>query len=95
MVARMAMIAVWLKIDEERVVQALQEAGEKLDRVEGEVVLDFSSVRRIDASALRAMEEFVGIADDKGVNVALRGVNVGVYKVLKLVKLASRFSFVS
>jgi len=95
MVVRMAMIAVWLKIDEERVVQALQEAGEKLDSVEGEVVLDFSSVRRIDPSALRAMEEFAGIADDKGVKVVLRGVNVGVYKVLKLVKLASRFSFVS
>lgn len=91
----MAMIAVWPKIDEERVVQALQEAAGKLDGVEGEVVLDFSSVRRIDASALRAMEEFAGIADDKGVKVALRGVNVGVYKVLKLVKLASRFSFVS
>jgi hypothetical protein len=29
------------------------------------------------------------------VKVVLRGVNVGVYKVLKLVKLASRFSFVS
>jgi anti-anti-sigma regulatory factor len=95
MVVRMAMMAVWLKIDEERVVQALQEAGEKLDSVEGEVVLDFSSVRRIDGSALRGMEEFAGIADDKGVKVALRGVNVGVYKVLKLVKLASRFSFAS
>ena len=44
----MAMMAVWLKIDEERVVQALQEAGEKLDSAEGEVMLDFSSVRRID-----------------------------------------------
>ena len=91
----MAMIAVWLKLDEARVVQALQEAGEKLDRAEGEVVLDFSSVRRIDSRALRAMEEFVGVADDKGVKVVLRGVNVGVYKVLKLVKLGSRFSFVS
>jgi anti-anti-sigma regulatory factor len=91
----MAMIAVWLKIDEERVVQALQEAGKKLDGVEGEVVLDFSSVRRIDASAVRAMEGFADTADDKAVKVALRGVNVGVYKVLKLVKLASRFSFVS
>jgi len=91
----MAMIAVWLKLDEECVVQALQEAGEKLDRAEGEVVLDFSSVRRIDSSALGAMEEFVGVADDKGVKVVLRGVNVGVYKVLKLVKLGSRFSFVS
>ena len=91
----MATIAVWLKIDEERIVQALQEAGEKLDSVEGEVALDFSSVRRIDSSALRALEEFAGIADDKGVNVVLRGVDVGVYRVLKLTKLASRFSFVS
>ena len=91
----MATIAVWLKIDEENVVQALQEAGEKLDSVEGEVALDFSSVRRIDPSALRALEEFAGVADSKGVKVVLRGVNVGVYKVLKLVKLTSRFSFVS
>jgi anti-anti-sigma regulatory factor len=95
MVVNMAMIAVWLKIDEERVVQALQEAGEKLDSVEGEVALDFSSVRRIDPSSIRALEEFAGMADDKGVKVVLRGVNVGVYKVLKLVKLRSRFSFVA
>ena len=91
----MAMISELLKIDEERVVQGLQEAGEKLDGVEGEVILDFSSVRRIDASALKAMEEFAGIADDKSVRVVLRGVNVDVYKVLKLVKLTSRFSFVN
>ena len=89
----MEMIAVWMKIDEERVVQSLQEAGEKLDSVEGEVALDFSSVGRIDASALRAMEEFASIADKKGVKIVLCGVNVGVYKVLKLVKLGSRFSF--
>jgi anti-anti-sigma regulatory factor len=91
----MAMIAEWLKIDEERVVQGLQEVGEKLDSVEGEVALDFSSVRRLDASALKAMEELAGIADDKSVKVVLRAVHVGVYRVLKLVKLTSRFSFVS
>ena len=91
----MGMIAVFLKIDEERVVQALQEAADKLDSAAGEMVLDFSSVRRIDPSALRGMEEFAGIANGKGVKVALRGVNVDVYKVLKLVKLASRFSFVN
>jgi anti-anti-sigma regulatory factor len=91
----MAMISEWLKIDEARVVQGLQEAGEKLDSVEGEMALDFSSVRRLDASALKAMEEFAGIADDKNVRVVLRGVHVGVYKVLKLVKLTSRFSFVN
>ena len=91
----MATIAVWLKIDEEHVVHALQEAAEKLDSVEGEVALDFSSVQRIDSSAIRALEEFAGLADDKAVRVVLRGVNVNVYKVLKLVKLASRFSFVN
>ncbi len=89
----MAMIAVWLKIDEERVVQALHEAAEKLDSVEGEMALDFSSVQRIDASALRGMEAFETLAGDKGIKVVLRGVNVGVYKVLKLAKLTSRFSF--
>jgi len=88
-------MAVWLKVDEERVVQALQEAGEKLDIAEGEVMLDFSSVLRIDVSGLMALEQFAGRADDKGVKVALRGVNVSVYKVLKLVKLTSRLSFVN
>jgi anti-anti-sigma regulatory factor len=91
----MAMIAEWLKIDEECVVQGLQEVGAKLDSVEGEVALDFSSVRRLDASALQAMEDLVGIADDKSVKVVLRAVHVGVYRVLKLVKLTSRFSFVN
>jgi len=95
MVVRMAMIAVLLRIDGERVVDALQEAREKLDGAGGEVVLDFSSVRRIDPSALRAMEKFAGTAADKAVKVVLRGVNVEIYKVLKLVKLAPRFSFLS
>ncbi len=89
----MVTTAVWFKIDEGYVVQTLQQAGEKLDCVEGEVILDFSSVGRIDPSALRLMEEFARIADDKGLKVVLFGVNVGVYKVLKLVRLASRFSF--
>ena len=91
----MAMIAVWLKVDEERVIQALKEAGETMDSAGGEVLLDFSSVRRIVPNVLRIMEEFVGIADNKGVKVVLRGVNVDVYRVFKLVKLASRFSFVN
>jgi anti-anti-sigma regulatory factor len=95
MVARMAMISVLFKVDQERVVQALQEAGEKLDSAGGEAVLDFSSVRRIDPSALRAMEELAGIADHKAVKVMLRGVNVDIYKVLKLARLAPRFSFLN
>ena len=50
---------------------------------------------RLDSRSLLAIEEFTTLAADKGVRVVLRGVNVGVYKVLKLVKLASRFSFVN
>jgi len=91
----MAMIAVWLKIDGEGVVQSLQEACEKLDSADGEVVLDLSAVRRIDPSAVKAMEKLAAIADDKTVRVVLRGVNVEIYKMLKLVKLARRFSFVT
>jgi len=91
----MAIIAVFLNIDEQRVALALKEAREKLGSAEGEAFLDFSSVRRIDSSALRAMEEFARIADEKAVKVVLRGVNVDVYKVLKLVKLTQRFSFVN
>jgi len=89
----MAMTAVWLKIDDQRVVHALRDAGGRLESVESEVVLDFSSVRRVDPTALRVMEEFVSMADDKGVKIVLRGVSVDIYKVLKLVRLASRFVF--
>jgi anti-anti-sigma regulatory factor len=91
----MAMTAVFLKVDETRLVPTLREVGEKLDGTEGEVALEFSSVLRIDGSVLRAMEELARIAEGKNVKVALRGVNVDVYKVLKLVKLTRRFSFVN
>src|SRR5271167_2739338 len=97
MVVRMTMTTfpVWLNTDGEDVVHALQEAREKLNSADGEVSLDFSSVRRIDPSALRELEELASIADDKAVKVVLRGVNVDIYKVLKLVKLTSRFSFLT
>ena len=87
--------AEWLEIEGERVVQTLQTARETLDGAQGDVVLDFSSVRRINSSGLRVMEKLAGIADDKAVKVVLRSVNVDIYKVLKLVKLTSRFSFLA
>lgn len=87
--------AVWLKIDAECVAKAVHEAGDNLDSVDAEVVLDFSGVRRIDPRALSAMEELAGKADGKAVRVVLRSVNVDIYKVLKLVNLTRRFSFVT
>ncbi len=91
----MAMISVWLDISEKSVVPILQEAAEKLDGTAGEMVLDFVSVCRVNAAALRAIDAFASKAADKAVKIILRDVNVDVYKVLKLTKLAAKFSFVS
>jgi anti-anti-sigma regulatory factor len=94
MAVPMSKIAVLLNIDEKRVVPALQDAADGLDG-SGEAVLDFSSVRRIDSAAVRALEDFLRVADDKAVKIVLRNVSVDVFKVLKLVKLTQRFSFVN
>jgi len=91
----MSTIAVFLKVDGADAVSTLQEAAGSLDGAHGEAVLDFSSVCRIDSAAMRALEAFARVADDKGVRVVLHGVNVDVYKVLKLVKLTRKFSFVN
>ena len=64
--------------------ETLQEALGKLDSAKGELVLDFSSVRRIDSSELRSLENLAKVAKEKSVKVALSGLNVDVYRVLKL-----------
>ena len=82
----------FLTIEEERIVPILKQAAVSVDRAQGEAVLDFSSVHRINSDALRALEDFARVAEEKAVNVMIRGVNVDVYKVLKLVKLTHRVS---
>lgn len=91
----MAAIAVMFKVDGEGVAPALQQASERLDAANGQLVLDFSAVRRIDPAGLSAMEKFACIADRLGIKPALHGVNIDVYRVLKLAKLAGRFSFLA
>lgn len=71
----------------------MQETIEHLDLAEGEVILDFSGVERIDPCALGAMEKLAGHADERGVKVVLRSVNIAVYKVFKLMRLEPRFTF--
>jgi anti-anti-sigma regulatory factor len=80
-------------LDEKQLVPVLQDLGQKLERAGSELVLDFSAVRVIDSKAVRAIDELAGIADEKAVRIVLRGVNVDVYKVLKLVRLTPRLSF--
>ncbi len=87
------MMNVCLEIDEDRVVVALKESCEKLDGAVGDLMLDFSAVPRIDASGLKAMEALADTAAEKGIKVVLCGVNVDIYKVLKVARLTPRFSF--
>jgi anti-anti-sigma regulatory factor len=91
----MATIAVFLKIDAERVADSLQQASAKVTVAKGETVLDFSAVQRIDTKGLNAMEDLARLADVKSVSIGLRGVNVNIYKVLKLAKLTPRFCFLT
>jgi anti-anti-sigma regulatory factor len=72
---------------------ALRQAVEKLDRGDREVVLDFSAIDRIDPSELKLLEKLAGLPGEQSVKVALRGVNVRIYKTLKLADLTGRFSF--
>ena len=85
--------SVLLKIDGGRVADSVQEACASLNSEQGELRLDFNGVSRIDPGDLRALQGLVSLADDKAVKVGLVGVNVGIYKVLKLAKLAPRFCF--
>ena len=89
----MTIVAEYYKIDGEHVAQSLNDVREKLETDKGEVVLDLSGVLRIDTGVLRAIEGLAVAAEQKSVRTTLRGVNVNVYKVLKLARLTGRFSF--
>lgn len=91
----MATISLQHKIDGERLVPSLEEARKKLDGADGEMILDFSSVGLVDATALRAIEQLAAGAEDQGVKLVLRGASVEFYRVLKLMKLTQRFSFLA
>ena len=82
------------EIDEEHVVEGLQAVRDKLATVGGEVLLDFFFTQQLDPSGLQVLEALAGDAEVMKVKVVLRGINVDVYKVLKLAGLDGRFVFV-
>lgn len=75
--------------------ETLQDALAKLqlNGAGGAIVVDFSGVQRIDPSTLKTLDQLADAAHEKAAKVVLEGVNVDVYKVLKLMKLERRFSF--
>jgi anti-anti-sigma regulatory factor len=83
---------VWLD-NQSRAEPLLRSALERLDSADDELLLDFSAVHRVDAAALRALEELAAQAQERSVKLVLRGVRVEVYKVLKLFAATAQFSF--
>ncbi len=79
--------------NESRTIKMLDDARDRIETSDGEIALDLSSVDRVDPGAVISLDRLASKAEEKAVKVVLRGVNVDVYKVLKLVKLAHRFSF--
>ncbi len=80
----------------EALVLAALESFERVqDELAPEVVLDFSTVRRIDPAALLAIEQLAAKAEERSVKIVLRGVNVEVYKVLKVTAISAKLSFLN
>lgn len=91
----MATISGVVQVDEARAARSIEDACARLESADGELVLDLSSVERLDPSAVVALNALVPLAKEKATKLVLRGVNVNVYKVLKLVRLSNHFTFVS
>lgn len=90
----MAITPTIVNIDQQRITATLDQAAKKLGSSE-QVVLDFSSVRRLNASDVKLLEDFARVANEKKIKVLLRGVNVDIYKALKLTQLTGEFWFVN
>jgi len=73
----------------------LQQAMEKVKNGDGEVLLDFAALPRIDVAVVRALQELAALAGERSATIVLRAVNADVYRVLKQLKLAERFSFLN
>jgi anti-anti-sigma regulatory factor len=82
-----------MKNDAGLVLPLLAEARRQLDTGAKEILLDFSTVHRIDAPGLRAFEDFIRLAGDNAAKITLRAIDVEIYKVLKLQKLAGRVCY--
>ena len=89
----MAKVREILNVHDSNSATVLHETANSLER-DAELVLDFSALRRLDSSAVRALEILADIAEERSAKLSLRGLNIDGYKTLKLMKLAHRFSFV-
>lgn len=83
-----------IRVDGRSAAQSLADAKAALpDETGAEVMLDMSSVTRVDPAAVNALSDLAATAENRQLAVTLRGVVVDVYRVLKLTGLAGRFRF--
>jgi len=87
-----AQTPIYLELDSDNASRALEETRGKIESGD-ELTLDFSRITRVEPGVVRSLEALAQAAAEKTAKVTLRGVNVGVYKVLKLARLAAQFSF--
>lgn len=91
----MATVAVLVKLEEGTLAATLEEASGRLEDGEREVVVDFSSIDRLSAVEMHAIDEFTRTAEEKGLKVIVRGLGVDLYRALKLARLSSRLALVA
>ncbi len=82
-----------VELDPECPARGVREAAEKV-KGGGEVVLEFGGVLRMDAAAAKALEELAGVAEGCEGRIVLRGVKIGIYRVLKQLRLERRVTIV-
>ncbi|HUO16811.1 MAG TPA: hypothetical protein VMX38_17640 [Verrucomicrobiae bacterium] len=80
--------------EEQRLIISLEKAAQDLEKHADEIVIDFSSVRRIGTNGLKRMEALSTSARGHA-TVVLKDVCVDVYRTLKLLNLNRCFSFVN
>lgn len=82
-------------VNGEHIAETLNEICSKLPASGGEVLLDFFLAQTLDPAAIEALEHLAGTAEVLKTKVILRGVNVEMYKVLKLSDLTDKFLFIN
>jgi anti-anti-sigma regulatory factor len=91
----MATLAILVSLEDGALAAELEEASSRLENGEREVVLDFSSVHRLSAAEVHAIDEFTRAAEEKGIKVMERALGVDLYRALKLARQSSRLSLVA
>ena len=83
-----------IRVDGRNAAHSLVEALKALPDTEGaDVVLDLSSVARVDTVAVSALGDLATAAAERKLQLTLHGVTVDVYRVLTLTGLAAKFRF--